>query len=150
MRYQIESSTIRIRIPRQSIVDFRPIQFQRRFLSRRSRFRYKIDLFLIYFWLNRSLSIFYRLKYRFKSTKCWLINWFYIKKVRLYQKIEFDQKRWFISKATTKTTIFDQIRPIFNINQPNFDLIRLFSISMVRISNRNRRDDRSDGWNRNE
>ena len=131
-----------------AIVDYGAIRIPTIYLSRQSRFRYKINLFLIYFQLNWSLLIFYRLKDQFKSIKCQLFHQFYIKKVRLYQKlVKFDRKRQFISKTTTKTMIFDQIRPIFDINRPNLDLIRQFSISMVRISNRNRRDDRSDGWN---
>ena len=65
-----------------------------------------------------------------------IFNRFYIEKVWLHQKlVEFDRKWQFISKTTAKMTIFDQIRPIFYLNGPNFNLIRLFSIAMVRISN---------------
>ena len=68
-------------------------------------FRYKINLFwykINVFWSKFDL---FWLKDQKRLSKCQLINW-----------------KWrFISKMT-KTTIFDQIRPIFDINWTIFDI----------------------------
>ena len=66
----------------------------------------------------------------------------YIKKVQLYRKlVQFDRKRRFISK----TTIFDQIRPIFDIielfwliNRHLVDLNQSFNRYYIKKINLNR------------
>ena len=91
MGLQIELSTIRISRRSISIVDYGPIRNPTTNLNWRSQFWYKIDLFRSKFDINRSLSIYFRLKDWKRPNNCRLFN----QKGRL-----INRKQQIISKTT--------------------------------------------------